>query len=78
MNRKPTSIGRSGGNATPAVLPAGLLPEVREMILTARERLARQVDSGLVTLYWSLGRRIRQDVLQEKRAEYGGRIVSSL
>ena len=50
MNRKPTSIGRSGGNATPAVLPAELLPEVREMILTARERLARQVDSGLVTL----------------------------
>jgi len=78
MKRKPTSIGRSGGNATPAVLPAGLLPEVREMILTARERSARQVDSGLVTLYWSLGRRIRQDVLQEKRAAYGGRIVSSL
>jgi len=78
LSRKPTSNGRSGGSATPAVLPAGLLPEVREMILTARERLARQVDSGLVTLYWSLGRRIRQDVLQEKRAEYGERIVSSL
>jgi hypothetical protein len=55
-----------------------LLPEVREMIPTARERLARQVDSGLVTLYWSLGRRIRQDALQERRAEYGERIVSSL
>jgi predicted nuclease of restriction endonuclease-like (RecB) superfamily len=65
-------------NVAPALLPAGLLPEVRELILTARERLARQVDSGLVTLYWSVGRRIRQDVLKEKRAEYGERIVSSL
>ncbi len=78
MKRKATSIGSPGVNAAAAALPVGLLPEVREMILTARERLARQVDSGLVTLYWGLGRRIRQDVLLEKRAEYGERIVSSL
>ena len=78
MKRETTLIGRAGIAATANALPVGLLPEVREMILSARERLARQVDSGLVTLYWSLGRRIRQDVLQEKRAGYGERIVSSL
>jgi predicted nuclease of restriction endonuclease-like (RecB) superfamily len=78
MKRKTTSIGRSGINSTPAALPVGLLPEVREMILAARERLARQVDSGLVTLCWSLGRRIRQGILQEKRAEYGEQIVSAV
>jgi predicted nuclease of restriction endonuclease-like (RecB) superfamily len=32
----------------------------------------------LVLLYWQIGRRIRQDILQEKRAEYGRRIVSAL
>lgn len=67
MKKEATSIGRAGLAATVNTLPVGLLPEVRVMILGAREQLARQVDSGLVTLYWSLGRRIRQDVLLEKR-----------
>lgn len=56
----------------------GLLPEVRTLILAAREQVARAVDSGLVTLYWHIGRRIRQDILKEKRAEYGAKIVSAL
>jgi hypothetical protein len=36
------------------------------------------VDSGLTALYWHVGRRIRQDILKEKRAEYGAQIVASL
>ena len=47
-------------------------------ILAAREQVARAVDSGLVTLYWHIGRRIRQDILKEKRAEYGAEIVATL
>lgn len=57
---------------------SGLLVEVRGIILAARESVARAVDSGLVTLYWHIGRRIRQDILKEKRAEYGAKIVSAL
>lgn len=56
----------------------GLLAEVRGLTLTAREQVARAVDSGLVTLYWHIGRRIRQDILKERRAEYGAKIVSAL
>jgi predicted nuclease of restriction endonuclease-like (RecB) superfamily len=55
-----------------------LLGDVRELILTARQDVARAVDSGLTMLYWHVGRRIRQDVLKEKRAEYGEQIVSAL
>ena len=55
-----------------------LLVDVREMILHARAGVARAVDSGLVTLYWHVGRRIRRDILKEKRAEYGKKIVSAL
>jgi hypothetical protein len=55
-----------------------LLADVRELILQAREGVARAVDSGLTTLYWHVGRRIRQDILKEKRAEYGEQIVSAL
>jgi predicted nuclease of restriction endonuclease-like (RecB) superfamily len=55
-----------------------LLTDVRQMIMQARESVARTIDSGLTMLYWNLGRRIRQDVLKEKRAEYGAEIVSAL
>ncbi len=36
------------------------------------------VDAGLAILYWNVGRRIRLDILKEKRADYGERIVSAL
>jgi hypothetical protein len=55
-----------------------LLADVRELILQARAGVARAVDSGLTTLYWHVGRRIRQDILKEKRAEYGEKIVHAL
>ena len=29
-------------------------------------------------LYWEIGRRIRQDILEEKRATYGKEIVAAL
>ena len=57
---------------------SALLTDVRELILQARAGVARAVDSGLVTLYWHVGRRIRQDILKEKRAEYGQKIVAAL
>lgn len=55
-----------------------LLADLRDLILAARRGVARAIDSGLVTLYWQIGRRIHQDILQEKRAEYGEQIVASL
>lgn len=33
---------------------------------------------GARGLHWHVGRRIRQDILKEKRADYGGQIVASL
>jgi DUF1016 N-terminal domain len=55
-----------------------LLGDLRQLIAEARQDVARQVNSALVLLYWRVGQRIRQDILKEKRAEYGGRIVSAL
>lgn len=56
----------------------GLLTDVREMILKTRESVARTVDASLALHYWEVGRRIRQDILKEKRAEYGAEIVVTL
>ncbi len=62
----------------PAREPTVLLADVRELIVQAREGVARAGDSGLTTLYWHGGRRVRQDILKEKRAEYGEEIVAAL
>ena len=48
--------------------PPPLLADVRELILTARERVAQTVNAGLVALYWQIGQRIRKDIIKEKRA----------
>ena len=48
-----------------------LLTDVRQMILQAREGVARAIDSSLTLLHWNVGTRIRKDILKENRAEYG-------
>jgi len=58
--------------------PTSLLSEVRQLILAAREGVARSVNTGLVLLYWQIGHRIRKDILREQRAEYGNQIVHAL
>lgn len=66
--------------ASPPAKPGakGLLTDVREMILTTRQTVAQGVNSALVLLYWNIGQRIRTDILKEKRAEYGEKIVHAL
>jgi hypothetical protein len=60
------------------ITPKFLLKDLRELIAEARQDVARQVNSALVLLYWRVGRRIRQDILKERRAEYGGEIVPTV
>jgi predicted nuclease of restriction endonuclease-like (RecB) superfamily len=75
--RKPR---RRTANLLPArVPPTGeLLSDIRALIVQAREQTARAVNSALVGLYWRIGKRIREDVLRNQRAEYGQQIVSAL
>jgi len=55
-----------------------LLVELRELIVSARKQVAQTVNSGLTTLYWQVGIRIRRDILKEKRAEYGAEILQTV
>ena len=59
-------------------LSTSLLAEIRQIIDSARARAAGAVNAELTLLYWKVGRRIRQDILGEKRADYGAGIVSAL
>ncbi len=57
---------------------AALLAELRGMIAEARGQVAQATNVALTTLYWKIGQRLHRDILKEKRADYGKRIVASL
>ena len=76
QKRKLRSIQQGGAPLAPLV--SSLHAQVRELILSTRIKVAQTVNAGLTMLYWHIGRRIRQDILKEDRAEYGTEIVSSL
>jgi len=58
--------------------PQDLFNEVRELIEQGRQQVAVTVNAAMTMLYWQIGRRINGEVLQDQRAEYGKRIVSTL
>ncbi len=68
----------SGKPTTPAPSVDRLLGDLRSLIEQARQQVARTVSTGMVALYWHIGKRIREDILHEQRAEYGEQIVATL
>lgn len=76
--KKPTPRKVARAAPTVAAVPSNLLGDVRGLIEQARESTARAVNSALVLLYWSVGTRIRTEVLSDQRAEYGKEILSTL
>jgi len=59
-------------------LSGDLISDICRLIETARQNIAVTVNAGLTVLYWQIGIRIRQDILEEKRADYGKEIVATL
>jgi predicted nuclease of restriction endonuclease-like (RecB) superfamily len=55
-----------------------LLADIRQLIDAARQRAAAAVNAELTMLYWHVGQRIRTELLQGQRAEYGKQVVSTL
>ncbi len=52
-----------------------LFLDIKNIIDSAKKDIAVQVNSTMSALYWEIGNRINQDLLKEKRAEYGKQIV---
>jgi predicted nuclease of restriction endonuclease-like (RecB) superfamily len=55
-----------------------LYSDVCQIIDGTRSRLATTVNSEVCLLHWHIGKRIKEDVLYNKRAEYGKEIVKNL
>ena len=56
-----------------------LIAEVKTILETARQNVARQVNSELLTAYWNIGRIIvEHEQKSNKRAEYGTQMLKEL
>ena len=55
-----------------------LVHDIRDLIASARQQVAQAVNSSLVILYWNIGKRIKTEILEDKRADYGQAIVSTV
>lgn len=55
-----------------------LYDDVCQIIDNVRSRIATTINAEVCLLNWNIGKRIKEDVLYNKRAEYGKEIVRSL
>ena len=55
-----------------------LFEEISTLIEQSRRAMYIQASSATVLLFWRIGQRINCDILENKRADYGKRIVSQL
>ena len=66
---------------TPSAAPTpadNLHAELRSLIASSRQRLAGAVNSELTRLYWTVGQRLRTEVLGDARASYGTQLLDQL
>lgn len=59
-------------------LDSSLLKELSTLIERAQFKVHAQANSALTLLFWSIGKRINDDILQNKRADYGRQIIVTL
>ncbi len=55
-----------------------LFQSITLLIDSSRKRVASTINSELTLLYWNIGKEINQNILQNKRADYGKQVLISL
>lgn len=55
-----------------------LFRELTDIIEQGKEYVSTQINNTLTLVYWKIGSRINKNILEEERAEYAKRIVSTL
>ncbi|NOX46380.1 MAG: DUF1016 domain-containing protein [Chlorobi bacterium] len=55
-----------------------LLNSIVSLIDNARNRVAATINSELSFLYWNIGKQISENILENKRANYGSQIIAGL
>lgn len=68
---------RSKSNSI-VILEKNLLKELSQLIEQNQQQFVAQANSNLTLLFWYIGNRINENILQNKRADYGKQIVVTL
>jgi len=55
-----------------------LVSEIKDLIAQSRQEVAVAVNAAMSILYWQIGKRINEEILDHKRAEYGKEVVATL
>ena len=55
-----------------------LFEQIKNLIEQTKQNVAISVNSSLTMMYWEIGNKINQDILKNRRAEYGKEIVVTL
>ena len=61
-----------------AVISTELIGDIRTLIEETRSAVAVTVNAGLTMLYWRIGKRVNEEILKGKRADYGAEIISTV
>lgn len=76
---KKTSILTKAKTSKPSTVKKGdLLNELRQMIEFTRQSMASAINAGLTAKNWRIGYCIRSEILNNKRAEYGKEVVTTV
>lgn len=60
------------------IINSSLLFDIKQLIDSAKTRVAVKVNQEMTMLYWNIGKRIQEDILKFERAEYGEQIIQTL
>ncbi len=52
-----------------------LYREISDLIDNAKIEIAGHINSTQISLYWNIGTRINIDILENKRAKYGNKLL---
>ena len=55
-----------------------LFQDIAQLIEQSKKQVAQTINSAISLLYWKIGKRIVEEVLQNDRAEYGKKIIPNL
>ncbi len=55
-----------------------LFLDIKQLIDKTRLGVSQTINVGLTMLYWNIGKRINDEILNNKRADYGKQIISIL
>lgn len=59
-------------------LQHNLVEELSQLIGQGKHQIAVQVNSTMTLVFWEVGKRINEEILRNKRADYGKNIVTTV